>query len=293
MIKYSIPGMYEQRALNLKFLELKKMHPEFFYDNVEIEAIYGNPQFCIWDGGRVFVEYNHSTIEEIKNLIHNYNNVFNIPIRYVFTNCILEEKHYKNRFGNILMQLGENYSNEVVVADDKFMYYLKDKYPNYNFISSTTKCLTNKNDLKNELNRNDFTKVCLDYNFNKNIDFLKTFTPREKKQSEFLINPICGAGCPHRKDHYYLNSMSHLNYGRNYQMENCYIESNNFASNKIHKSNNISYDDIVNIYEPLGFEHYKIEGRTWGGLELLLTYCDYMIKPEYKNLVIMICSSVI
>lgn len=43
MIQYSLPGMYELKDLNLFFLELKKNKPDLFYDNIEIEAVYGNP----------------------------------------------------------------------------------------------------------------------------------------------------------------------------------------------------------------------------------------------------------
>ena len=54
MIKYALPGMYEHANFYFNLLELKLTNPEYFYDNIEIEIIYGNPQFCIWDGGRIF-----------------------------------------------------------------------------------------------------------------------------------------------------------------------------------------------------------------------------------------------
>ena len=48
----------------------------------------------------------------------------------------------------------------------------------------------------------------------------------------------------------------------------------------------MTYDMIKEKYAPMGFEHFKIEGRTWNELDLALTYCEYMIKPEYKNYVL-------
>ena len=107
MIKYSIPGFYELKELNLNFLSLMHRYPEYFYDNVEVEAVYGNPQYCIWDGGRVFNSYIQSSKEEIEELIHSYNHKFSLPIRYIFTNSLLKEEHYHNRFGNLLMELRE------------------------------------------------------------------------------------------------------------------------------------------------------------------------------------------
>ena len=41
--------MYELANLNFKLLDLKATNPECFYNDIEIEISYGNPQFCIWD----------------------------------------------------------------------------------------------------------------------------------------------------------------------------------------------------------------------------------------------------
>lgn len=284
MIRYAIPGMYELANMNIKFLDLFFTKPNYFYDDIEIAAIYGNPQFCIWDGGRIFSKYSFSDLDNIKKIVSFYNKKFCLPIRYVFTNSILEKKHYKDRFCNKLMEIGENFYNEVVIADDNLMNYLKETYPNYSFISSTTKCLLNEKDILNELEKKDYKMICLDYNHNKNFKFLNTLSLAQKEKIEFLINPICPNGCKIRKEHYYLNSFFHLNGGKKYQLESCGIKDSNFNFN-IHK-NHISYNLIKEKYKPKNFTNFKIEGRTWNEKDLLLTYCDYMVKPKYKNLVL-------
>lgn len=285
MIKYAIPGMYELKELNFKLLDLKKTSPFYFYENVDIEICYGNFQFCIWDGGRIFNEYVQTNKEEIEQVLNIYNNIFNIPVRYVFTNNSLNEIHYKNRFCNLIMQLSDNKNNEVVLSDENLLDYLHQNYPSFQFVSSTTKCLSNKQNALEEINKEKFKLVCLDYNLNSNIDFLKTLSQEQKDKVEFLINPICPLGCQNRKNHYYLNSQSHLNYGKKYGMESCLIKENGLHPNTINRSH-ITYEMIKNIYEPLGFSHFKIEGRTWDRLSLCLTYCNYMIKPEFHNTVI-------
>lgn len=284
MIKYAIPGMYELANLNFKLLDIKKNNPKFFYDDVEIEISYGNPQFCIWDGGRIFASYHQSSIDNIKYIINTYNNVFNIPIRYVFTNNQLTSKEYNNRFCNLLMEAGATGPNEVVVADDNLMYYLKDKYPMYKYVSSTTKVITNPEEAKKEIDREEYKLTCLHYDLNFNFKFLNSLSSKERAKTEFLINPICPAGCQFRKDHYKLNSQMVLNYGKEYKTPWCGIVENNFYPNA-HK-NHMTYDMIKEKYAPMGFEHFKIEGRTWSELELALTYCEYMIKPEYKYYVL-------
>lgn len=85
MINFALPGMYENAKLNLAFLDYKNNHPEYFYPNININAVFGNFQFCIWDGGRIFNQYVHSTAEEIENLVKQYNN-FGVSVRQVFTN---------------------------------------------------------------------------------------------------------------------------------------------------------------------------------------------------------------
>lgn len=287
MIKYAIPGMYELSRINFNLLFLLKNNPEYFYDNVEVEIVYGNPQFCIWDGGRVFPEYNHAPIEEVERIIYKYNNIYNVPIRYVFTNPVLKTEHYDDRFCNKIMEVGNYYYNEVVCNDDNLTKYLKENYKNYKFVSSTTKCIVNKEELFEEFEKEDYKLVCLDYNFNSNINFLKTFTDKQKEKTEFLINAICPPGCQHRKEHYKLNGLSHLNYGKRYKMSYCAINSDALSINTKNYVNNLSYEEISGKYEPLGFEHYKIEGRTWDELTLALTYLYYMVKPEHKDEVLM------
>ena len=281
MIKYAIPGMYELKETNFKLLKLMQSNKEMFYDDVEIEIVYGNFQFCIWDGGRIFGNYRHTTAEEIVDTLKTYNEKFNIPVRYVFTNCALEPKHYYNRFCNKVMELGDTYHNEVVLSDENLLDYLKENYKSYKFVSSTTKCLTDFNSAKQELAKEKFKLVCLDYNLNHNIKQLKKFTPEEKEKTEFLINAICHPGCVERKDHYYLNSYSHLQRGKKYHMPFCNIKQGGLHPDT--RKHHLTYNDIKNIYAPLGFEHFKIEGRTWDALSLSLTYANYMVKPEYRD----------
>lgn len=44
----------------------------------------------------------------------------------------------------------------------------------------------------------------------------------------------------------------------------------------------IGIDDITNIYLPMGFSNYKIEGRSLGSALILEFLLYYMTKPEYQ-----------
>ena len=44
----------------------------------------------------------------------------------------------------------------------------------------------------------------------------------------------------------------------------------------------ISVDDIRNIYIPMGFTNFKIEGRSLGSALILEFILYYMTKPEFQ-----------
>lgn len=282
MVKYIIPGFYEHTDLNLKLLSLLQTSPEMFRDGTAVHACYGNFQFCIFDGGRIFYNYQQATKEMVNDIAFQFNS-YNVPIRMVFTNNQLKSTDYFDRFGNMILDECENGLNEITIADEGLEAYVREKYPQYKFISSTTKCLTSPELLKEELKKDNYYMVCLDYNLNKNFKLLESLTQEEKDKCEFLINAICSPGCPNRKEHYRLNSLYSLSYGQKYQMEQCMIQSSSLHPDTLHFKNNLTPDEIYNKYSAMGFQYFKIEGRTWTDAELACTYAYYMVKPEYQH----------
>lgn len=285
-INFILPGMYENFDLNIHFLALLKEHPEYFYNDVKVSAVYGSFQFCIFDGGRIFNSYRHTTKEEIENILYQYNEVFEIPVRLVCTNCELKQTDYKNRFGNVILTLCNNLPNEIVVNDSNFKKYIQENYSNFTFISSTTKCLNTPKLLLEELSHPEYKMVCLDYNLNHNKTLLKEMPEEQRGRCEFLCNAICPPGCPNRKQHYSLNSLFSLTYGQNYSIEGCPIEYNTTHPKCFQYKNNISPEEIYNEYVPMGYNLFKLEGRTLSIAENVCNYVRYMVKPEYQFLVI-------
>lgn len=285
MIKYAIPGLYHHYTINLKLLNLMETHPEYFYPNIQVEAVYGVFPHCIFDGGRIFESNFHAAVEDIVNIAGQYHK-YGVASRLVYTNSQLTPENYTNKFGNLCLSICNQYeNNQVVLADSDFMNYIKLNYSNLSFISSTTKCL-NKKDFLAELHNNEFIEVCLDYNLNHNWELLNSLTNEEKERCEFLCNAICPPACPMRKRHYTLNGVYNLNFGKNYEVPYCGIRGHSLSPECKAYANNISYEEIVEKYEPNGFCHFKLEGRTFNDSEQTLIYSDYMVKPEYKNLFI-------
>ncbi len=280
-IGFAIPGLYENFQVNKILIELKQNRSECFYEDINIDAVYGNFQFCIWDGGRIFPAYYHATLEDIQDIQYFYNIQNNIPMRFIYTNTQIKEEHLYDRFCNLITKLCENDLNEIVVNSPILEEYLRTNYPKYKFISSTTKCLRNKDDANQELNK-EYYRVCLDYNLNYNLDFLKTLTDKQKEKTEFLVNPICGANCQNRKKHYDLNSFYSLNYGKYFNLDFCNILGDTLYPFEKHQRNELLLNDILTTYKNLGFYNYKIEGRSFSPLQHLCVCSKYLIKPEYQ-----------
>ena len=281
MVNFILPGFYENYNLNTQFIKLWKDRPEVFYDGVNISSVYGNFQFCIFDGGRVFNDYTQATKEQIETVIAKYNYQYNIPLRLICTNTELTEHDFYNRFGNLCLNLCENDMNEITINRSDFESFIREHYPKYKFVSSTTKCLTKTNDFLNEINNPKYFMVCLDYNLNHNWKMLDEIPEELRPKCEFLVNAICPSGCPTRKEHYKLNSLFSLTYGKPYNVNQCMIKYSTTNPLTWNYPNNISPEEIYNKYVPKGYCYFKIEGRSLSTTEVLGNYLRYMIKPEY------------
>lgn len=279
MYRFYLPNFYtkQHKSLNLFWIDLLKERPEYFYDGVEIGAVYGNFPNMIWNGGRV-VE-GECSLNEIIDIIESFNNR-GIPVRYTCTNTLLTEEHLKDKYANTIIDLSNNGMNEIICNSPILEGYLREKYHNFNYISSTTKCMLDRNAVRTEGDK--YFLTVLDYRFNKNIDFLKTLKP---ERYEILINPSCGVACPCRAEHYDQVSQVVLDHGcvSNDATPNgcCYIEG---FFNMLERSEMmIKVDELYSTYMDMGFRDFKIEGRNNSVVDVLETYLYYMVKPEYKD----------
>ena len=280
MINFNLPGLYEHSDFNLFVLNFLKEQPDMVYPNINIESVYGNFQFCIFDGGRIFNRYKHTSKEEIENLVLQYNNL-NTAVRLIFTNPLITKEYFNDRFANIVLDICHNGKNDIVVNSEELEDYLRNKYPNFRYISSTTKCKSKKEDFFMELNK-PYDLICLDYNLNNNFNLLNSLTQEQKDKCEFLCNAICAPGCPSRKNHYELNGISYLNWGKQYHTETCHVQRNTLHPLTEQSKNYITPESIFSDYVPNGFSHFKLEGRTLSLTENVCNYAKFLIKPEYQ-----------
>lgn len=287
MINFILPGFYQHFQINKKLLYLFSQNKEWFIDNINFTSFYDSFPYMIFEGSRNFKQHKQVTQDIILEILDLFNNQYNIPIRLVCTNSLIKQEKFTDNFSNIVLSLCENNKNEILIGNNILLeQYIKQSYPKYNFISSTTKNLNNIETTIKELQK--YYQVCINYKFNNNFSILETIPLNLRNKCEFLCNEICPIECQLREQHYKEISRSILEY----RTEDFLCPTYNYKINSLHpivisQSHNINITQINNNYLPLFFNNFKLAGRQLSDLELILIYSSYFIKSEYKNIFIL------
>ena len=264
--------------LNLLFI---KDFKNYLYEDTNISAVYGTFFNSKWNGGRGSkqkkVDYKRAYLF-IKQM-----NEIGISVRFTFSNPLITEREFDDNIGNTLMKMANNGMNGVIVASEILHKYLKEKYPNFHYVASTTKCLLNVEDYDN-----DYDISVLDYRLNKNIDFLNSI--KDKSKIEILVDELCPINCKYRRQHY--ENIGKFNLG--YKNIDCYcldpknnlIEDIDFQKNKEIHSKTVLTNKEVNFLYSKGFNKFKLLGRMSSDKKFIIdSYIYYLIKPEYKKII--------
>ena len=309
---YHLPGLFEFYELYKEFLPLYRKHREYFYDWCDIGSIYGAPADCVWGGGRTgFGEHDP---KEVLKLMQEYG----ISARLTFSNSLVTKEHLSDKKCNELCRIfdigrdnerGKSFGNDkdiechidndndmsginksikecrngIIIYSDILLDYIKENYPDFYFVSSTTKVLTDFGEFENELNREDFRYVVPDFRLNRSFDNLKKLSQSQKDKVEFLCNECCWFGCMDRKKCY--ETVSRKNLGEDCPEHYCVAPDSGqgyLFSKAMENPGFIGIDDIKNTYLPMGFSNFKIEGRGLGSAMILEFLLYYMTKPQYQ-----------
>ncbi|MBQ5933686.1 MAG: hypothetical protein IJL55_08285 [Lachnospiraceae bacterium] len=288
-VRFHLPGLRYNYPLNMFWISMLETHPEYFRDNIEIASIFGSFPFSLWNGGRLIIN-DQCDADFVKTVIKSIN-AKGIPVRYTFTNPVLEEEDLADPFCNFCMKAADNGMNEVLVFSPILEEYIRKNYPAFKIDSTTCKEIKDENDLNAELAK-DYKYVVLDYNLNNRWDMIERLS--DPGRLEVLVNAVCVPACPRRGEHYrYIGEMERkIAANRKLSPEkqerivdnwSCeYGEYNNLYTIKDYKTF-VSPEMIYNEYLPRGINNFKIEGRTANLFSLIETYCYFMIKPEYSG----------
>ena len=275
---YHLPGLFEFYELYKLFLPLYREHREYFYDFCDIGSIYGAPADCIWGGGRV--GGGECGAREVMSLMHEYG----ISARLTFSNSLLREEHLGDEKCNALCRLLEmsgSGQNGVIVHSELLTEYLRARYPGLYLVSSTTKVLTDFSRLRRETARPEFRFVVPDFRLNHRLDLLTQLPPAQREKLEFRCNECCFFGCRDRAACYQDVSRKNLGLpGPDHRCTAPHAQEGYRFSRAMENPGFLSVAHIRDTYLPLGFSHFKLEGRGLGSAMVLEFLLYYLTRPE-------------
>jgi len=277
---FHLPGLFEFCDLYKIFLPLFYAHREYFYDWCDIGSVYGAPADILWGGGRV--GFGDNDAREVFALMQEYG----VSSRLTFSNSLLRKEHLSDRKCNELCALFRNsdtVENGIIIHSDLLLEYIQEHYPEFYFISSTTKVITDRKLLSAELNRKEFRYVVPDFRLNRDFELWNSLPAVQRNKVEFLCNECCWFGCTDRKACY--ENVSRKVLGEDCADHQCLSPdaSDGYVFSKAMQNPGfIGPEEIRNVYMPMGFSNFKIEGRSLGSALILEFLLCYMTKPEYQ-----------
>ncbi|MBQ9123394.1 MAG: hypothetical protein IJY10_07895 [Lachnospiraceae bacterium] len=278
-IYWHLPGLCYFRFLNQILLNLMEKYPESFHEGYKIGSVYGSFPGAIWNGGRSVFGLTSKT--DMGKIISAYNQK-GVPVRFTWTNSLLEEKHLQDTYCNLIMEQARGGMNQVLANVPILEQYLRNTYPDFKVISSTTKRLVDREKLKEEMER-DYHLVVLDYDLNHDESVLSMLEPYADKV-EILVNEICEPNCPMRQAHYANQSLAQLTFDPNLPFK-CPHDTSHRTFEECKKRPAFISREQIAEYGERGFVNFKIVGR---GLPMEFakeSYLYYLVKEEYQSFI--------
>jgi len=285
-ILFSIPGFNKNYELNLIFLNLFNKERNKFYNDIVIDSVFDS--FAApWAGGRPHEKYvpAGSMFASMMNF-----NMLGVSIRHTFNNMCIDKTHLGDITGNAILKITSELDTEIqngcTVNSPELFNYIKENYPNLYCVWSTTKEISDI-DTINKLSENNL--LVLSYTFNN--DFEKLSQLKHPENIEILCSEEgCIENCPQRNNHQLITSkLNMLDLSAHNICLSCPSRTDRPTYYYTHVSNRgyyITIDDIREKYLPLGFNKFKISGRSGEDISIINTienYVLYFVKPEFKD----------
>lgn len=279
-VYWHLPGFCYYRQLNYAVITLMEKYPEAFREGYRIGSVYGTFPGAIWNGGRVVM--GSAGKRDIEATLSLYNDK-GVPVRFTWTNSVLEEKHTYDTYCNLIMRLADNGLNQVLVNSQVLADYIRREYPRFPMISSTTKRIIEPERLFRELDE-DYFLVVLDYDLNHNEEVLKRLEEQGSGKIEILVNEVCTPGCTRRTEHYEQQSRAQLEFDVKDIFPCPNANPNKTFAECMKRPAFISNDEIGNYIER-GFVNFKIAGRGMPPQYVLDAYLYYLVKEEKREFI--------
>ena len=274
-IDYTLPDFTVGLKRNLVFAQLMRDCPQFFFDDVRIQSVYGCFPGCIVNGGRAFVRepYSARQIEATFEALDGQG----IAARLTFTNMLVEERHLEDPYFNLILDAAADHGAGVIVYSDLVDAYVRARHPRMERTLSTTREILDAAELNCALGA--FDLVVLNYNKNKDLPFLDQVEHPER--IEVMANELCNPGCPHRNEHYLHNSRDQLA-GTVTEFRRCDLSGKDFFKLAPTSPTILTNDDVRTLHGRYGVPRFKIVGRGVAPDVNLESYLYYLVRPEHR-----------
>lgn len=275
-IDYTLPDFTVGLKRNLVFAQLMRDCPQFFFDDVRIQSVYGCFPGCIVNGGRAFVREPYS-VRQIEATFEALDGQ-GIAARLTFTNMLVEERHLEDPYFNLILDAAADHGAGVIVYSDLVDAYVRARHPRMERTLSTTREILDAAELNRALGA--FDLVVLNYNKNKGLPFLDQVEHPERL--EVMANELCNPGCPHRNEHYLHNSRDQLA-GTVTEFRRCDLSGKDFFKLAPTSPTILTNDDVRTLHERYGVPRFKIVGRGVAPDVNLESYLYYLVRPEHHS----------
>lgn len=274
-IDYTLPDFTVGLKRNLVFAQLMRDCPQFFFDDVRIQSVYGCFPGCVVNGGRAFVRepYSARQIEATFEALDGQG----IAARLTFTNMLVEERHLEDPYFNLILDAAADHGAGVIVCSDLVDAYVRARHPRMERTLSTTREILDAAELNRALGA--FDLVVLNYNKNKDLAFLDQVEHPERL--EVMANELCNPGCPHRNEHYLHNSRDQLA-GTVTEFRRCDLSGKDFFKLAPTSPTILTNDDVRTLHGRYGVPRFKIVGRGVAPDVNLESYLYYLVRPEHR-----------
>ena len=279
VVKWHLPGFCAFFYLNQIVINLMKEYPEKFREGYRVGSVYGTFPGAIWNGGRAV--FGITCKKDMQRIVDTFNR-FGVPVRFTWTNPLLEEKHVYDTYCHLIMSVADNGKNEVLVNSPVLEQYLRENYPDFGFISSTTKRLTRLEEIQAELDKN-YKLVVLDYDLNHDEKVLSALESVADR-IEILVDEICFPGCQKRKKHYEDEALMQLTYEKGTVFP-CPNRTTRPSFAECKKRPSFISNEEIDGYIERGYTNFKIVGRGLPQDMVLESYLYYLVKEEEREFI--------
>lgn len=272
---FKLPGLFEKFDLIKKVIEVYNAYPFIFKKDYIIDSVYGSNGGNL-NGGRAISECKHN-IKDILSFCEQ-NKVFptiimsNTLVTYKEAVCDANATEILNNF-NIPTTFF------CVANNDVKKWLLDNGVASCNIISSTTKCL-NEKDLEKEAKSHGL--VVLPENLINRFDIISKLSTETGSKLEVIVNSACPLNCMARKKHYdYMSRIALKEKVPKFVCPNYNYAGNGFLYELFNTPQFVS-NKMINKYIKLGINHFKIQGRTDSDYNLIETFAYYLVKDKYR-----------